>query len=79
MRRMSMLRRVETVELFISLNVMLVVEYMEVFMRRQMESPDFRLADAEIQNLPNIQMVCLVSRDFTRAIKLTKQNQTMSL
>lgn len=74
-----MLRRVETVELFISLNVMLVVEYMEVFMRRQMESPDFRLADAEIQNLPNIQMVCLVSRDFTRAIKLTKQNQTMSL
>lgn len=74
-----MLRRVETVELFISLNVMLVVEYMEVFMRRQMESPDFRLADAEIQNLPDIQMVCLVSRDFTRAIKLTKQNQTMSL
>ena len=39
----------------------------------------FRLADAEIQNLPDIQMVGLVSRAFTRAIKLTKQNQTMSL
>lgn len=74
-----MLRRVETVELFISLNVMLVVEYMEVFMRRQMESPDFRLADAEIQNLPDIQMVGLVSQDFMPAIKLTKQNRAMRL
>lgn len=74
-----MLRLVETVGLFISLNVMLVVEYMEVFMRRQMESPDFRLADAEIQNLPDIQMVGSVSRAFTRVIKLTKQNQTMRL
>lgn len=65
--------------MFISLNVMPVAVYTAVYMKRQMEYPDFRLVVGEIQNLRVIRIVCLVSPDFMHVIKPMRRNLVMPL
>lgn len=65
--------------LHIYLSVMLAMAYMAVYMRRQMDSQDYRLVEEAMLNSPDIRMVGSVRVGFMHAIKHMRRNLVMLL
>ena len=72
-----MWRHAGTVELSINLHVMPAAAYTAVFMRRQTEFRAFRQDGRVMNDLLDIQIVCLENPDSMRAIRPMKQIPVM--